>query len=116
MKVIKGMMVAAVAAVLLGGCTWVEISAQGEKVRVLKAAEVSGCERLGKTTVRTASKVAGLARYDEKIQAELETLARNSAPEIGGDTVVPLGAPENGEQVYEVYRCMPSAGAGEATQ
>lgn len=94
-------------ALYLAGCTWVQVSAQGEKVRVLTAAEVTECQRVGKTTVTTAGKVAGLERYPEKIQVELHTLARNSAIELGGDTVVPLDAPVEGRQVYEVYRCMP---------
>ncbi|MCW8919581.1 MAG: DUF4156 domain-containing protein [Gammaproteobacteria bacterium] len=94
-------------ALYLAGCTWVPVSTQGEKVRVLTAAEVAECQRVGKTTVTTAGRVAGLERYAEKIQAELHTLARNSAVELGGDTVVPLETPVEGRQVYEVYRCMP---------
>jgi len=88
-------------------CTWVGVSPQGEKVRVLTAKEVSACERIGKTTVNTAAKLAGLNRYAHKVQSELNTLARNSAVEIGGDTVVAVDAPVDGRQVFEVYRCMP---------
>lgn len=95
------------AALLLTACTWVELSPQGESVRVLSAAQVSACERVGKTTVNTTESLAGLKRYEEKVQAELDTLARNSAAQIGGDTVVPVGSPVEGRQVYEVYRCMP---------
>ena len=62
----------------IAACTWVDLSQQGEKVRVLTANE-----------------------------AELNTLARNSAVEIGGDTVVPVDTPLKGRQVFEVYRCMP---------
>lgn len=100
----------AVAGLVVGyltGCTWIDVSAQGDKVRVLSAAEVSGCKRVGKTTVNTAAKVAGLERYEDKIQNELNTLARNSAVDLGGDTVVPVGTPLDGRQVFEVYRCMP---------
>jgi hypothetical protein len=73
----------------------------------LTAAEVTGCKRVGKTTVKTAERVAGLDRYENKIQEELNTLARNSAADLGGDTVVPVGSPVEGRQVYEVYRCVP---------
>lgn len=94
-------------ALYLTGCTWIDVSTQGEKVRLLTAAEVTGCKRVGKTTVKTAERVAGLDRYENKIQEELNTLARNSAADLGGDTVVPVGSPVEGRQVYEVYRCVP---------
>lgn len=94
-------------ALYLTGCTWIDVSAQGDKVRLLSAAEVTGCKRVGKTTVSTAQKVAGLDRYEDKIQSELNTLARNSAVGLGGDTVVPVGSPVDARQVFEVYRCMP---------
>jgi starvation-inducible outer membrane lipoprotein len=106
MKVVKGC-IGGLLALYLTGCTWVQVSAQGEKVRVLAAAEVAECKRLGKTTVTTAGKVAGMERYADKIQAELHTLARNSAVDLGGDTVVPLDVPVDGRQLYGVYRCMP---------
>lgn len=93
----------------LSACTWVEVEPAGEKVRVLSAAEVTGCTRVGKTTVNTMAKVGVVERFPEKVQEELNTLARNSAPDIGGDTVVPVGEPRDGVQVFEVYRCMPQA-------
>jgi hypothetical protein len=100
---------AAMVVVLLSACSWVSVSSSGEKVRVLSADEVSGCKHLGKTTVSTAGKIGALERYPEKIQEELNTLARNSAPELGGDTVVAVDKPVDGRQVFEVYRCVPAA-------
>lgn len=108
MNGMRGLAVIA-AALALSACTWVELTAQGQAVRVLEAERVTACERLGKTTVNTTASVAGLKRHAEKVQGELDTLARNSAAEIGGDTVVPLGEPMSGRQVYEVYRCLPPA-------
>lgn len=101
----KGMVV--VMAAYLSACSWVDVTPQGEKVRVLSAAEVTGCQRLGKTTVNTAARIGLLDRYPQQVQDELETLARNSASDLGGDTVVPLGTPADGRQVYEIYRCVP---------
>lgn len=95
--------------VSLSACAWVETTPTGEKVRVLSKEEVRGCKHVGKTTVSTAGKIAGIARHPEKIQEELDILARNSAPDIGGDTVVPVGKPQEGKQVYEVYRCIPKS-------
>ncbi len=104
-RLYKGLLLAI--ALTMIGCTWVKATPQGEKVRVLSADEVAGCKRVGKTTVNTAQKIGAMDRIPEKVQLELDTLARNSAPEIGGDTVVRQGEPLEGRQVYEVYRCMP---------
>lgn len=108
MKMFQKLILAALV-ISLNACAWVELTPTGEKVRVLSKAEVSGCKHVGKTHVKTAGKIVGGERYLEKVQEELDILARNSAPEIGGDTVVRIGQPEDGKQVYEVYRCMPPA-------
>lgn len=91
----------------LTACSWVQITPEGEKVRVLSKEEVTGCRHVGKTTVSTKGKIAGIDRVPEQVQDELDALARNSAPEINGDTVVRVGTPQNGKQVYLVYHCMP---------
>jgi len=96
----------AMLALTLAACSWVQLTEQGENVRVMEASEVERCERVGKTTVRTTARAAGLDRHAEKVQAELDILARNSAVEIGGDTVVRQGVPQDGQQVYGVYRCL----------
>lgn len=106
MKKIIAMMAAAGAA--LQACTWVDLSPAGEKTRVLSAAEVVNCQRLGTTTASVKAEVAGIERAPERVQEELESLARNSAAaDLKGDTVVPIGKPRDGKQVFEVYRCMP---------
>jgi len=87
-------------------CTWVKLTEEGEKTRVLSTTEVTSCKKLGKTTVSSKATIAGMERDPEKLQQELETLARNSAPDLNGDTVVPVGNPVNGKQVFEVYRCI----------
>ncbi len=91
----------------LGGCTWVELTSQGEKVRVLGAEEVTKCQRVGQTTVSLLDKLAGIERNPEQVQEELNRLARNSAVDLDGDTVVPASAVENGKQTFTVYRCVP---------
>lgn len=106
----KQALIVLLAAVSLSACSWVELTPEGEVVRVMEADRVANCERVGKTNVRTTAKAVGLDRHEEKVQAELDILARNSAPAIGGDTVVRLGEPVDGAQVYEVYRCLRQAG------
>jgi hypothetical protein len=97
----------ALLALSLAACTWVDLTPEGEKVRVLSSSEVSSCKHLGKTSAMTAAKVTGLARHEHKVEEELNTLARNSAVSLGGDTVVAVGSPVDGRQVFEVYRCIP---------
>ena len=87
-------------------CTWVKLTPEGEKVRVLSAEEVKSCKKLGTTRTMLKDKIAGVGRNAEKVKKEMETLARNSAVDMGGDTVVPVSAIEDGKQVFEVYRCV----------
>ena len=87
-------------------CTWVKLTPEGEKVRVLSKDEVTSCRKLGKINTSLKDQIAGLDRSREKVQTEMETLARNSAPDMGGDTVVPVSEIENGKQVFEVYKCV----------
>lgn len=91
---------------LLVACTWVDIKPQGEKVRVLTAQEVSHCRLLGRVTSNTAASVLVFVRGKEKVQDEVYRLARNNAGDMGGDTVVPTGPLIEGEQSFNVYRCI----------
>lgn len=89
------------------GCTWVDVTEAGQQVRVVKADEVAGCEKIGNVGAKTADRVTIFARSDRKVQTELESLARNEATELGGDAIVPIGTPTNGRQSFDVYRCAP---------
>jgi len=93
-------------ALMMAGCTWVKPTSEGEKVRVLAANEVASCKSLGSTTATIADKVVGIKRKPKKVQKELETLARNSAVDLGGDTVVAVSEVVNGKQTFAVYRCV----------
>jgi hypothetical protein len=92
---------------LLAGCSFVNLTEKGEKVVVLNPSEVSGCERIGSTIVSVKDSVAGVDRSIEKMDAELAVLARNSAPDIGGDVVVREERLNDGKQRFGVYRCRP---------
>ena len=91
---------------LSSACTWVDLSQQGEKVRVLDATEVSSCKLLGQTTSNTTAKVAGVRRHDNAINYELVALARNAAARMGGDTIVAEASESDGHQTFLVYRCI----------
>jgi hypothetical protein len=96
-----------VIAVLLQGCSWVKLTPEGEKARVLTGAETRNCTKLGITTVSMATKVAIIPLNQKKVKAELENLARNSVADFkGGDSVAPLGDPQEGKQTFEIYDCV----------
>ncbi len=64
------------------------------------------CDRLGKTQVSVTDKLGFIPRHDNAVQEDLDILARNSADEMGGDTVTRISEPVNGKQTYWVYDCV----------
>lgn len=96
---------AAAALVLLAGCNWVKLERGAEGVRLVEASQARNCERLGTTTTAVRSRVAGVERSPGKVEAELADLARNSAWDMNGDTIVAEGPPADGEQKFTIYRC-----------
>lgn len=88
------------------GCTWVALAPDAGEVHVGTSDTIAGCTRVGTTKTRTKLKVGIFARGDEKVAKELATLARNDAPELGGNTVVADGPIDaNGTQRFSVYDC-----------
>ena len=95
------------AGVTVSACTWVNLTTEGEKVRVLSAEEVTKCKLMGQTTASTREKLAGVSRHDKAVNYELTSLARNAAVKLGGDTVVAASDIVDGQQTFKVYRCVP---------
>jgi len=95
-----------VATIALSGCSpWVEPTNDALNVRVAYLSQIDGCKKLGRATVSVLGKVAFISRSEEKMSEELETLGRNSAAEMKGDTIVAMSKIVDGEQVFDVYRC-----------
>lgn len=90
---------------LVSGCSFVNVTEKGENVRVATLYDIAGCERKGSTVVSVKDSIMGIDRSIEKLDAELATLARNSAPDIGGDTVVREERLSDGKQRFGVYKC-----------
>jgi hypothetical protein len=93
------------AAVLLSGCATLKLTEGGEKVRLLDPAEVSSCRQLGRTNASVTARVV-FERPESAVAEELETVARNSGANMGGDTIVPLTVIEDGKQTFIVYKCV----------
>jgi hypothetical protein len=99
-------LVAALAAVLASGCTWVHMAPGASAVRVIPAgAAPSGCDQRGEVAVSVKGKVGFYERNPLRVREELETLARNEGPGLQADTLQPLDEPHDGEQRFAAYRC-----------
>jgi hypothetical protein len=88
------------------GCSFVEKTPEGQKARVLEPDEVETCRKLGKTKVSVLEKVIGIARPPETVAEELTTAGRNSAGDMGGDTIVAATEVVDGAQTFFVYKCV----------
>lgn len=89
----------------LSACSWVDISEEGKKVEVRSPDDVVNCKRVANTTASLKADILGVDRKKEKVKTEMETLARNAAPQYGGNVVVPESEIENGKQTFGVYKC-----------
>jgi len=101
----KNTLILIAATALLSACSGIKLTNAGEKVRILDPGEVSSCRKLGKTNNAVTARVV-VERPEDAIAKELRILARNSAAGMGGDTIVPLTVIENGQQTFEVYKCV----------
>ena len=98
-------LVAATATLLLAsGCTWVHMAPGAKAVDVVTGTP-TGCEQRGEVEVSVKESIAFYDRNPLRVRDELETLARNEAPGLGGDTVQPLDGYEDGTQRFAVWRC-----------
>lgn len=87
------------------GCAWVALDDDGRSVLAVEPSAVEECRRIGKTTVSVRDRVAAVQRSPSRVGSELETLARNSAAEMGGNRIVALTPVRDGAREYAVYRC-----------
>jgi hypothetical protein len=91
--------------IALSACTWVEITEKGKNVNLKTNDVIAACKLMGETTVYLRDKIIGINRSKESVQEELQTLARNSAAKMGGDSIVANSEINEGRQAFNVYRC-----------
>lgn len=99
-------LVAAACAAVLGGCSFVDVQPNARDVLVLANERVQDCERLGETRVSVAAQIGFIKRREKDVRRDLERLARNSAADMGGDTVTPESGIKEGKQTYGIYDCI----------
>jgi len=89
----------------MAACSWVKLTKEAEDVVVKSQEQISACKKVAKVTATLQSTVLGVERNTEKVQGELETMARNKAVEYKGNTVVPSSEVVSGMQDFDVYQC-----------
>lgn len=90
---------------IASGCTWVDPIAGASTITLVQPSHVVNCKSIGTTVSQVADKVGFINRSDDKVTEELLTLAKNSAVELGGDTLVAEGGPSEGTQKFRIYNC-----------
>lgn len=88
------------------GCSYTKVDPGARGILILGPERTADCEKLGKTQVSVAEKLGFIPRHANAVQDDLDVLARNSAAEMGGDTVTRISEPVNGKQSYWVYDCV----------
>ncbi len=107
----KNIIALLVGLMLFAGCaTALKLTPTGEKVRILGPDEVDSCRLVGKTNASVTWVIAGVKRPDNVIVQELRVVARNAAARLGGDTIVPLTVVDEGQQSFQVYKCVNPGG------
>lgn len=95
---------AALAAIVLGGCTYVALSEAGSQVAQSDAGAVTACTLVGSISSQTKDKVL-IDRNTGKVKEELIVLARNRAAELGATDLVQTGDVNAGTASFSAYRC-----------
>jgi Domain of unknown function (DUF4156) len=90
---------------VLSACSWVPLTDEGARVQLRTLEQAQACERKYRVTVSVKDRIAGIARNEDKVRGELETLARNEAARAGGNAVAAESEPTDGSQVFLIYRC-----------
>ncbi|MEN1727253.1 MAG: DUF4156 domain-containing protein [Pseudomonadota bacterium] len=91
--------------IAVSACTWVEPEPGADRIALVPPPDALTCQRLGQTTVSVRDRVAGVQRSPAQVAQELRTLARNSAIDLGGDTIVEEEMVDTGKQRFGIYFC-----------
>ena len=89
----------------LVACSFVKLNPQAQTVTVIPSnTMLNNCKYLGSTNASLWSK-ADTFQSQAKVESQLDTLARNEAATMGGNTVMPTSVINNGQRAYSVYNC-----------
>lgn len=92
--------------VSLAGCSWIDVTPEAERVRIVPQDRVSDCTLRGTINAATKAEVIGLTRNNRVVTDEVDNLARLEAVDLNADTLVALGPVDRGARTYRAYRCL----------
>ena len=81
-----------------------KLTLHGSNVKVGTEAELKQCQILGSTRFSLTPTRMKLMK-EEDIKKRLTIEARNFAPRIGGNMVLPVGTIEEGKRSFKIYNC-----------
>ena len=107
MNSIKKIIAIGFSSVLITGCAsaFMEVKAGAEKVSIATADQVSNCESKGTVTASVLSKVLFVNRSIEGVEDNLVQIAKNSAVDLGANTIVKGESNKIGERAFSLYQC-----------
>lgn len=91
---------------LLASCQWVKPTSGSESISLVKPGHAENCQKIGMTRSKVKDGLGVVKRKGSKVTQELVTLAKNEAVKLGGDTIVATGDIVEGEQEFDVYKCL----------
>ena len=109
MRITKSIMLIVATGLIISSCASIKLTSGGEKVRILEPNEVSTCKKLGKIS-NSVTAILLVKRPIKTIKSELKIMGRNSASDMGGDTIVPLAVVTDGKQAFNIYKCIDPSG------
>ena len=109
MQFVKKFIVITATATSIVGCAsaFIDVKSGSENISVLEAQQVAACELKGKVTSSVLSKAGFISRSVEGVEENLLQMAKNSAVEDGGDTLVKGESTEFGKRTFSIYKCKP---------
>jgi len=95
------------AVLLFAACRteWVQLTPEGQGVRVATPTEVANCTRAGTANVSALGSIGFVQRSARQLQDELIRLARNEAGDMQANRIVAESPIDEGRQTFGIYRC-----------
>ena len=89
------------------GCasSLIEKKVGSEGVAVVAADKVAGCESKGKVITSVLAKIWFINRSSESVELNLLQMARNTAVDLGADTIIKGESKQFGERTFGLYKC-----------
>lgn len=92
-------------ALLLSACSFIPQKPGSDRVVLLPDNFVANCQLLGQTNAMVPTKFGFIEHGSESIEKSLQSIARNDAVDMKGDSIVKAGPIKEGRQTFKIYKC-----------